>query len=222
MTLNRRDAMMGAAGAVAAGAVAGAARAQEAGAAAEVAGDLGNGMERPPGPDIPARLTGRPMPARTDLPEPPAERLGWAVAGLGDFAVNHQIPALGRAGRSRLAGLVSGNPAKASAIARAHGIEARHVYSYDGFDAIADDDAIDVVYVITPNALHRDLVIRALEAGKHVMVEKPMATTSADCEAMIEAAEAADRRLMVAYRAHFEPHNLEAKAMLDEEQRVRA
>ena len=137
------------------------------------------------------------------------------MAGLGDFAVNHQIPALGRAARSRLAGLVSGNPEKAARIAAAYGIDGRHVYSFDGFDAIAEDGAIDVVYVITPNALHEDLVIRALGAGKHVMVEKPMATTAAACERMIAAAEAAGRKLMVAYRAHFEPHNLRAKEMMD-------
>jgi len=75
-----------------------------------------------------------------------------------------------------------------------------------------------VVYVITPNSLHRDLVVRAFEAGKHVMVEKPMATTPEDCEAMIAARDAAGKKLMVAYRAHFEPVNLMAGTLIREGQ----
>ena len=218
---SRRDLMRGAAGAAALVGMAGAARAQSADAetaagdaASAVARELGNGLPLP-GDPIPNALTGRPFPARFTPPEPPGRRLGWAIAGLGDFAINHQIPALDDAKHSRLAGLVSGNAEKAGAVADARGIGRAHVYSYETFDSIAEDDAIDVVYVITPNGLHEDLVVRALRAGKHVMCEKPMATTSAACERMIEAARSADRKLMIAYRAHFEPHNVEAKRMLD-------
>lgn len=168
------------------------------------------------GPDLPNRLVGRPGAFEEPLAASEGRRLGWAVAGLGHFAVNYQIPALGRARSSRLAGLVSGNPGKAAAIARATGVEEASVYSYETFDGIANNDDIDVVYVVTPNSLHRDLVVRAFEAGKHVMVEKPMATSSADCEAMIAAARAAGRKLMVAYRAHFEPNNVETERRIRE------
>lgn len=168
------------------------------------------------GPDLPDDLVGRPAEIEVELPQPEGRRLGWAVAGLGHFATSYQIPALGRARYSKLAGLVSGNPAKAAEVAARTGVDPAHFYSYDTFDRIADDPAIDVVYVATPNSLHRDLVVRAFAAGKHVMVEKPMGISAADCEAMIAARDAAGRKLMVAYRAHFEPLNLAAATMIRE------
>lgn len=224
---NRRDLMRGVAGAAALGgfAATAAARAQTAGtegAAGEAASvdravpfELGNGMDGPPGDAIPNDLVGRPQPQRFSPPDAPAERVGWAIAGLGDFAVNHMIPALDVAQHSRLTGLVSGNALKSAAVAHARGIEARHVYDYATMDRLADDDAIEVVYVVTPNALHEEVVVRALRAGKHVLCEKPMGVASEACERMIAEAEKADRKLMIAYRAHFEPHNIEAKRRLD-------
>jgi predicted dehydrogenase len=149
------------------------------------------------GPDLPNGLVGRPAEVEVELPQPEGRRLGWAVAGLGHFATSYQIPALGRARCSRVAGLVSGNPAKAAEVAARTGVEPARVYSYDSFDRIADDPEIDVVHVVTPNSLHRDLVVRAFEAGKHVMVEKLMGV-SEDCEAMIAARDVAGRKLMVA------------------------
>jgi predicted dehydrogenase len=74
-----------------------------------------------------------------------------------------------------------------------------------------DDAEIDCVYVVLPVGLHAEYTIRALEAGKHVLCEKPMASTSAECEAMIAAARANNRQLGVAYRVHFEPTNREAR-----------
>ena len=84
------------------------------------------------------------------------------------------------------------------------------IYDYAGFDRIARDPAIDVVYIVLPNFMHAEYTIRALKAGKHVLCEKPMATSVADAERMIAAAKAADRKLMIAYRCHYEPLNLEA------------
>ncbi|MBP1807320.1 Gfo/Idh/MocA family protein [Rubellimicrobium aerolatum] len=205
--LSRRGFMAGASGIAAGAVLAGAAQAQESGqGAAEVVR----------GEDPPNRLVGRPAEIETELRQPEARRVGWAVAGLGHFATSYQIPALGRARYSELKGLVSGNPEKAAEIARRTGVAEGSVYSYDSFDSIRDNPEIEVVYVVTPNSLHRDLVIRAFEAGKHVMVEKPMATTPEDAEAMIAARDAAGRKLMVAYRAHFEPINLMTATMIRE------
>jgi predicted dehydrogenase len=64
------------------------------------------------------------------------------------------------------------------------------------------------VYIVLPVGLHAEYTIRALKAGKHVLCEKPMASTSQEAEAMISAAEKARRKLGVAYRVHFEPNNL--------------
>jgi predicted dehydrogenase len=131
------------------------------------------------------------------------------VVGLGRLAVNQILPAFEACRSSKVTGLVSGRPEKASHLARLHGVEGRHVYSYERYDDIVNDPAIDVVYVVLPNSMHAEYTIRALKAGKHVLCEKPMATTPAECEEMIAAARAAGRKLMIAYRLHYEPFNRE-------------
>ena len=155
--------------------------------------------------------TGRPFPDLHDeLPQPPDERIGFAIVGLGAYALGQIIPNLGSTRRARLAAVVSGNADKARTVARAYGLGDRHVYSYDTFDQIVEDETVDAVYVILPNALHREWTERAFEAGKHVLCEKPMAVTVEDCEAMIAAADEAGKKLMIGYRAQFDPINLRA------------
>jgi glucose-fructose oxidoreductase len=141
------------------------------------------------------------------LPELPGKPLGWAVVGLGRLAVNQILPAFRTCRRSRLAGLVSGRPEKARHFAQLYGVAAGSLYSYDSYDALARDPAIDVVYVALPNSMHAEYTIRALKAGKHVLCEKPMATTPEECRRMIAAAQAAGRKLMIGYRLRYEPFN---------------
>ena len=141
------------------------------------------------------------------LPEVPGRKLGWAVVGLGRLAVNQILPALAKCRSSRLAGLVSGRPEKARHMAQLYGVETKSLYSYDSYDEMARNSAIDVVYVALPNSMHAEYTIRALAAGKHVLCEKPMANTSAECEQMIAAAKKANRKLMIAYRLRYEPFN---------------
>ncbi len=145
-----------------------------------------------------------------DLPLAPDQRVGFAMVGLGAYALNQIVPNLGSTRRARLAAVVSGNADKARTVARAYGLGDRHVYSYDTFDRIVEDETVDVVYVILPNTLHRAWTERAFAAGKHVLCEKPMAATAEDCEAMIAAADDAGKRLMIGYRAQFDPVNLRA------------
>ena len=165
-------------------------------------------------PPVPRDASGRPMPKmEKELPEPIGRKVGWAVVGLGQFALNQIIPSFAAAKRSRLVALVSGSRDKAESVAERYGIARTHLYDYAGFDAIRDNPDIDVVYVILPNALHPEFSIRASRAGKHVMCEKPMANSPAECEAMIAAAKEAGRKLMIGYRAHFEPHNVKAIAL---------
>lgn len=137
-------------------------------------------------------------------------KLGVALLGLGGYAGGQLAPALQETRYCRLAGIVTGTPAKAERWKQRYGLPASCVYNYETFDRIADNPEIDIVYVVTPNALHRDFVIRAAKAGKHVICEKPMATSVEDCDRMIEACRNANRQLSVGYRLHFEPHNLEA------------
>ena len=149
---------------------------------------------------------GQPLIGDPALPDDPAKRLGWAIVGLGTFAIGQVIPGFSGARHSRISAFVSGNPDKARMLAARYG--AGQIYSYDNFDAIAQDPSIDCVYIVLPVGLHAEYTVRALQAGKHVLCEKPMASTSAEAEAMIAAAEAAGRKLGVAYRVHFEPNNV--------------
>jgi predicted dehydrogenase len=90
---------------------------------------------------------------------------------------------------------------------KVYGVDSGHIYNYDNYGSIKNDDTIDIVYVILPNHMHAGYTIRALEAGKHVLCEKPLAPTPADCQKMVDAAKANNRKLMTAYRLHYEPHH---------------
>ena len=114
------------------------------------------------------------------VPGPPPKKLGYCIVGLGKFSVGQILPEFKDAEHARPVALVSGDRAKSEAVADAYDISKKKIYSYDNFDAIADDPDIDVVYIILPNALHAEFTIRAFEAGKHVLCEKPMATSIAD------------------------------------------
>ena len=137
-------------------------------------------------------------------------RLGYAIVGLGSYGLDVIVPQFANCRHSRLAAIVSGSPDKAKRVAAEHGLPARSIYSYADFDKIRDNPDVDIVYVCLPNGLHAEYVIRAAKAGKHVMCEKPMAVSVAECEAMIAACKTANRKLMIGYRCHFEPFNVEA------------
>lgn len=180
-------------------------------AAAEVIRQQG---VQPGGSVLPDRAVGRPMPRRAQLPETPPEwaddgrSIGYAVVGLGSFALGQVMPALTKTKRSHLAAVVSGNPEKAARVASAYGLPEDAIYSYDNYDEIANDDRIDAVYIVLPTGLHAEYTVLAFKAGKHVMCEKPMAGTPEECQAMIDAANEAGKKLMIAYRVHFEPINM--------------
>ena len=139
--------------------------------------------------------------------DPPGRRLGVAVVGLGHLALEQILPGFGQARHVRLAALVSGEPAKAKAIAAQYGLSGQGVYDYAGFDRLRDNPEVDVVYVVLPNAMHAEYTARAAVAGKHVLCEKPMATSVADAQHMVDACKAAGRKLMIAYRCQYEPHH---------------
>jgi predicted dehydrogenase len=111
--------------------------------------------------------------------------------------------------KAKLTGVISGTPAKIKAWQSKYNIPEKNCYNYENFDAVKDNPDIDAVYVITPNALHHDEVIRVAKAGKHVICEKPMAISVKEGEEMIEACKKANVKLLVGYRMHFEPHTLE-------------
>jgi len=156
---------------------------------------------------------GTPLAGNFALPDPPGQKMRWAIVGLGNFAVGEAIPGFIDSQHARMTAFVSGSPAKQKDLGARYGVS--RFYDYKNFDSIANDPEIDCVYIILPVGLHAEYTIRALKAGKHVLTEKPMASTSAECEAMVAAAKAAKRQLGVAYRIHFEPTNVRAKQLID-------
>jgi predicted dehydrogenase len=116
--------------------------------------------------------------------------------------------------RSKLVALVSGHRDKAERIAQQYGVPLGSIYNYQNYDEIAHNPAVDAVYIALPNSMHAEYTIRAAQAGKPVLCEKPMATSSADCEKMIAASREANRKLMIAYRCRLEPTNLRAVQLI--------
>ncbi len=139
----------------------------------------------------------------------PGKKLGVALVGLGSYSTHQLGPALRRTRLCQLTGVVTGDAAKGRRWAQEYGFSEKSVYGYDTMARLADDPAIDIVYVVTPNGLHAEHSIAAARAGKHVICEKPMANTVAECDAIIAACKAAGVQLSIGYRLHFEPHNLE-------------
>lgn len=127
----------------------------------------------------------------------------YAVVGAGWISQEAFLPAVAATGNSRTEVIVSGNPTAAQRLAAFHGVP--HVCGYEDYDALIRSDRIDAVYIALPNSLHADYALRALRAGKPVMVEKPLATTLAEAEAMVAAARDSGSFLMTAYRLHNEP-----------------
>ncbi|MXV51400.1 Gfo/Idh/MocA family oxidoreductase [Pedobacter sp. HMF7647] len=143
------------------------------------------------------------------LPNPlqPEKRIGYAIVGLGHLSLAQILPAFGSCKYSKPVALVSGDAAKAQTVAAQYGIPVKNIYNYQNFDEIKNNPEVDVVYIVLPNSMHAEFTIRAAKAGKHVLCEKPMATSVKDCERMIEACKTAGKQLMIAYRIQYEPHH---------------
>jgi predicted dehydrogenase len=134
------------------------------------------------------------------------KEIRYAVVGLGHLAQVAVLPAFARTRNSELAALITGDPAKQKQLSRKYKIKT--VGTYEQYEECLRD--VDAVYIVLPNHLHKEFTVRALNAGVHVLCEKPLAVTEEECKVMIEAAEKNRRKLMVAYRLHFEKANLDA------------
>jgi glucose-fructose oxidoreductase len=132
--------------------------------------------------------------------------LGIALVGLGYYSTDVLAPAFQYTKKCYLAGIVTGTPAKAEQWKKKYNIPEKNIYNYENFDKIANNSDIDVVYVVLPPSMHREFVIRAAKAGKHVFCEKPMAPTVADCEAMIKACQDNKVKLAIGYRCQHDPN----------------
>ena len=138
-----------------------------------------------------------------------------AIMGLGSYA-NRVAEAMQQCTRARLTGAISGTPSKITNWQSKYNIPAKNCYNYENFDDIRNNPDIDAVYIITPNGLHKDQAIRVAKAGKHVICEKPMAVNAQEAQEMVDACKAANVKLLIGYRIHFEPKTLEIVRMRKE------
>jgi glucose-fructose oxidoreductase len=143
----------------------------------------------------------------------PGRKLGVALAGLGSYATHQLAPALRQTQFCRLAGVVTGSPEKGKKWAHEHEFLESSIYNYDTMDRMADNPDIDIVYVVTPNALHAQHVISAAKAGKHVISEKPFTATVAQAEEALAACRKAGVKLSIGYRLHFDPYHQQLMKM---------
>jgi len=134
------------------------------------------------------------------------DKLGIALVGLGYYSTDLLAPALQLTEHCYLAGIVTGSPDKAKTWQQKYNIPEKNYYDYGRFDEIASNHDIDVVYVVLPPSMHKDYVIKAANAGKHVWCEKPMALTVAECQEMIDACNRNKVKLSIGYRLHHEPN----------------
>lgn len=135
-------------------------------------------------------------------------RVRYAVVGLGYIAQSQILPAFAHArDHAELVALLSDDPVKRRELAQRYGARA---YAYQDYEACLRSGDVDAVFIALPNHLHKEYTVRAASAGIHVLCEKPMAVTEAECRQMIDAARLHRVKLMVAYRLHFEAANLAA------------
>jgi len=140
------------------------------------------------------------------------KKLNIALCGLGRYA-GYLAEGLAVSKYCRLAGIVTGTPSKAVSWKKQYNMPQKNIYNYQNFDEMVNNKDIDLVYVVLPNGMHKEYTIRAAKAGKHVIVEKPMAITASDCQEMITACKNAGVQLAVGYRLHYEPYNIEIKRL---------
>ncbi len=144
------------------------------------------------------------------------KKLGVALVGLGYYATEQLATALQQTEHCYLTAVVTGSPSKIPYWKERYHIADNNIYDYECFDAICDNAEVDIVYVVLPNHLHAAFTIRALEAGKHVICEKPMALSVAECDAMIAAAEKAGKNLSIGYRLHYDAYHAEMIRLVKE------
>ncbi|HTM90853.1 MAG TPA: Gfo/Idh/MocA family oxidoreductase, partial [Flavisolibacter sp.] len=136
-------------------------------------------------------------------------KLGIALVGLGGYAGGQLAPALQQTENCYLAGIVTGTPSKIQRWKSMYSIPDANVYNYENFDSIKDNKDIDIVYIVLPNSMHAEYVIRAAQTGKHVISEKPLGLSTKECDDMIAACKKSGKMFSVGYRLHFEPYNME-------------
>ncbi|MFC6646212.1 Gfo/Idh/MocA family protein [Granulicella cerasi] len=206
--LNRRNFLRTAGGAAAAAGLSVAAAQQSSSAAP-------NKVEPPPGEHAATDpKTKTPGPFRND-----DQRVGFAVVGLGALSLEAILPAMAKTKYCKPVAFVTGhdgNLDKGMKLARQYNVRPEAVLHYSEYEKLAQMPEVKVIYIVLPNNMHEEYVLRGAKLGKDILCEKPMATTVAACERMIAACDKAGVKLMVAYRQQYEPNNRALAKMIRE------
>jgi len=150
--------------------------------------------------------------ASTQLPRaiaqdaaPAKKPVGFAAVGLGSISTAF-MEACASSTSVKMTALVTGHPeTKGAHFSELYGIPKSSIYTYETYEKIRDNPEVDAVYIGLPNSMHCEYTVRAAAMGKHVLCEKPMAISGAECRTMVDACRKADRRLMIAYRLQYDP-----------------
>ena len=134
----------------------------------------------------------------------------WGILGPGYVATRAVIPAIHQVPGARVLAVASSNRERVQAASARFGIER----AYSSYQALLDDPDVHAVYIALPNHLHREWTVRAAQAGKHVLCEKPLAMNASECDKMIAACQAANVLLMEAVMYRFHPRMIHLKQML--------
>lgn len=133
------------------------------------------------------------------------KKTGIALVGLGWYSTDILAPALQQTKNAYLAGIVTGTPAKEREWAQKYNLKQNSIFNYQNFDQISSNPDIEVIYIVLPNSMHKEFTIRAANAKKHVICEKPMAMNAGECREMIEACKRNNVGLSIGYRMQYEP-----------------
>lgn len=142
----------------------------------------------------------------------PERRLRWGILSTANIGRAAVIPAIQASAGGEVVAVASRDAGKGAAFAAKLGIPR----SYGSYDALLEDDGIDAVYIPLPNSLHREWALRAVAAGKHVLCEKPLGLSAAECIEMGEAARAAGVQLHEAFMYRFHPQTETARRLLQD------
>ena len=136
---------------------------------------------------------------------PTQKPIGYAAVGIGGISTAF-MESVANSKTVKITALVTGHPdTKGVQFSQMYGIPKSSVYTYETFDQIRNNPDIDAIYIGLPNSMHCEYTVRGAQAGKHILCEKPMAISSAECRTMIDACRKADRKLMIAYRMQYDP-----------------
>ena len=136
--------------------------------------------------------------------------IGWGVIGLGKHVKRFIVPALKEAENTKLVAVCSRSMERAQSFAAEHGA----ARAYDSLTEMLKNPELDVLFVATPNGLHAENTLQAAQAGKHVLCEKPMALTEADCERMIEACDKQKVKLSLDFQNRYHPAHIMARRLI--------